>query len=74
MTALNLLRSLKFQELEGKQVAILELEDWHNLLNFLETLEDIQIVKTALHDLQETEGDRQKAGWLKWNEVEEELE
>lgn len=65
MTALNLLRSLKFTKLEGKKVTILELEDWHKLLNWLETLEDIEIVKTALHDLREAGGDRQKAGCLK---------
>ncbi len=42
-------------------------------MEWLETLEDLQLTKTAYAVLKAANGDRKRAGWLKWDEVEQEL-
>jgi hypothetical protein len=51
-----------------------ELNDWEALLEWLETLEDTQIAQSAFAELKKFQGNREQAGWLKWDEVKEELE
>jgi hypothetical protein len=36
-------------------------------------LEDAQIARQAFDELKAVGGDRERAGWLKWDEVKEEL-
>jgi hypothetical protein len=43
------------------------------LIEWLETLEDAQIVRESLAQLKSFDGDRAKAGWLEWSAVEGEL-
>jgi len=74
MTGLEVLQSVKFLNLKGKQVAVLDVETWQALIEGLETLEDWQIAKKALNELKAAGGNRQGAGWLKWDDVESELE
>ena len=74
MTGLEVLQSVKFLNLKGKQVAVLDVENWQALINWLETLEDWQIAKKALNELKAAGGNRQRAGWLKWDDVDSELE
>lgn len=40
MTGLDLLQSVQFVETKGKRFAILSVEDWEALIEWLETLED----------------------------------
>ncbi|MHC5612541.1 MAG: hypothetical protein ACYTXA_16380 [Nostoc sp.] len=40
----------------------------------METLEDIEIARKAFDKLKAANGNRQGAGWLKWDDVESELE
>jgi type II secretory pathway component PulM len=47
----------------------IEGDDWDALIEWLETLEDAQAVRTALADLKAADGDRTKAGWLPWDAV-----
>ncbi|MEG5033635.1 hypothetical protein [Microcoleus sp. AT3-D2] len=74
MTGLEVLQSVNFLNLKGKQVAVLDVETWQALIEWLETLEDGQIAKKALNELKAAGGNRQRAGWLKWDDVESELE
>jgi len=74
MTGLEVLQSVEFINLKGKQVAVLTLEDWQALIEWLETLEDVQIARKAFDELKAAGGNRQRAGWLKWDDVEQELE
>lgn len=74
MTGLEVLQSVKFLNLKGKQVAVLDVETWQALIEWLETLEDWQIAKKALNELKAAGRNRQRAGWLKWDDVESELE
>ncbi|MGL5081743.1 MAG: hypothetical protein ACRC8A_09680 [Microcoleaceae cyanobacterium] len=73
MVGLSALRSVQFVTVKGKRLAILDAEDWNNLIEWLETVEDIQIAKTAFDQLKAADGNREKAGWLKWDDIEHEL-
>jgi len=74
MTGLELLRSVQFVTVKGKRLAVLNAEDWEALIEWLETLEDVQIAEKAFTELKIAGGDRTAAGWLKWDDVEKELE
>ena len=74
MTGLEVLQSVEFLKIKGKQVAVLDVENWQALLEWLETLEDWQIAKQAVNELKAAGGNRERAGWLKWDDVESELE
>ena len=39
------------------------------MIEWLETLEDTQIAKEAFAELRAAGGDREKAGWLRWDDV-----
>jgi len=65
MSGLEVLQSVDFLNLKGKQVAVLELETWQKLIEWLETLEDVQIAKQALNELKAAGVNRDRAGWLK---------
>lgn len=58
---------------KGKRFAILDADDWDGLIEWLETLEDVQIARQAFAELKAAGGDRKRAGWLKWDDVSGEL-
>ena len=69
------MQSVEFLKIKGKQVAILDVANWQPLIEWLETLEDLQITKQALNKLKAARGNRDRAGWLdgealkdKWDE------
>ena len=74
MSGLDALQSVQFITTEGKRFAVIEGDDWDALIEWLETLEDAQAVRTALAGLKAADGDRTKAGWLRWDAVEGQLE
>ncbi len=74
MTGLEVLQSVEFLNLKGKQVAVLDVENWQALIEWLESLEDVQIAKQALKELKAAGGNRDRAGWLKWDDVESDRE
>ena len=55
-------------------MAVLDVETWKALIEWLETLEDLQIAKQALNELKAAGGNRDRAAWLKWDDVESQLE
>jgi hypothetical protein len=73
MTGLDVLQSVQFVTVQGKRLAVVSAEDWETLVEWLETLEDIAIAQQAFAQLQRAGGDRAKAGWHKWTEIEGEL-
>ena len=73
MTGLNLVQSVQFVTVKGERLAVLSANDWEALMEWLETLEDLQLTKTAYAVLKAANGDRKRAGWLKWDKVEQEL-
>ena len=74
MSGLDALQSVQYVTVKGKRFAVLDLEDWEALVEWLETLEDLEIARQAAIALRKADGDREKAGWLKWEEVKEALE
>ncbi len=73
MAGLEALQTVQFVTKKGKRFAILSAEDWEALLEWLETVEDIQIARQAFADLKTAKGSRRRAGWRKWDTVESEL-
>ena len=74
MVGLAALQSVQYVSAKGKRFAIVDMDDWEALLEWLETVEDIQIAREAYAELEAANGSRQKAGWLDWNDVRQELE
>ena len=54
--------------------AVLSAEDWEALIEWLETIEDLQVTRQAFADLKAAGGDRQRAGWVEWESVAREIE
>jgi hypothetical protein len=73
MTALEALQSVQFVTVKGKRFALVSADDWKALIEWLETVEDVDIAKQAMAELKAAGGDRQKAGWLEWDSVEAKL-
>ena len=74
MSGLDILQSVQFVTAKGKRLAILSAEDWESLVEWLETLEDLQIARHACAELEAAGGDRQRAGWREWKSVAGEIE
>lgn len=68
------LQSVQFVSRNGKRFAVLEADDWEALLDWLETVEDAQIARKAFADLKAAKGSRARAGWKKWDALEDDDE
>jgi hypothetical protein len=73
MSGIEALQSVQFVTKKGKRFAVLNADDWESLIEWLETLEDAQIARQAFAELKAAKGNRTRAGWLKWEAVEDEL-
>jgi len=73
MSGPEALQSVQFVTAKGKRFAVLSVEDWEALIEWLETLEDLQVVRQALAELSAAGGDRKRAGWLEWKAVSGEI-
>ena len=73
MNTLDLLQSVQYVTVKGKRFAVLDIEDWEALIEWLENLEDRLVVQQAHEELQAAQGDREQAGWLKWDDVKKNL-
>ncbi len=74
MNGLEVLQGVQFVTVKGKRLAILGAEDWETLIEWLENVEDAQIVKQSFAELKASHGDRQQAGWLVWDDVKDQIE
>jgi hypothetical protein len=74
MSGPDALQSVQFVTAKGKRFAVVSAEDWEALIEWIESLEDLQIVRQARADLNAAGGDRKRAGWLEWKEVVREIE
>jgi hypothetical protein len=73
MTGLEALQSVQYVEAQGKRFAVVPAENWQVLIEWLEDLEDLQLARRSLAELRQAGGDRERAGWLRWDDVREEL-
>lgn len=74
MIGTQALQSVQFVTVKGKRLAVLTVEDWEALVEWLESVEDVQIAQQAFEQLKAAGGDRKRAGWIEWDEAEKELE
>ena len=73
MTGLEALQSVQYVTAKGKRLAVVDADDWEAMLEWLETIEDAQIAQKAYKELEAFRGDRDRAGWVRWDEVKETL-
>jgi len=73
MTGLEALQSVQYVTAKDKRLAVIDIEDWEAMLEWLETIEDMQIAARAHEQLRAAEGDRARAGWRRWDDVKGEL-
>jgi len=73
MTGLEALQSVQFVTVKDKRFALVNADDWEALIEWIETLEDMEIAKEAMLQLKAAGGDRKQAGWLQWDTAEAEL-
>jgi len=73
MTGLEALQAVQYVTVGQQRFAVIDMKDWESLIEWLETLEDVQIAKEALAELSAAGNDRQRAGWLRWDDVKEEV-
>jgi len=69
MRGVEALQSVQFVSNNGKRFAVISVDDWEALIEWLETLEDAQIVRQAFTDLKAAGGNRKRAGWQEWKTV-----
>jgi len=74
MTGLEALQSVQYVTVGKTRFAVVSVADWETLIEWLETLEDTQLAKEAFAELRAFDEHRERAGWLRWDEVKEELE
>lgn len=74
MTALEALQSVQYVTVNGRRVAVIDVEEWEAIVEWLEDAEDLQLAKQARTELAAAGGNRERAGWRKWSDVVEEIE
>ena len=73
MTGLEALESVQYVTAKGRRFAVVGIDEWEAMVEWLETLEDVHIAREAFDELGAFGGDRERASWLRWDEVKEEL-
>jgi hypothetical protein len=73
MTGLEALQSARYVTVKDRRFVVLDADDWDALIEWIETLEDIQAFQDAQTQLDAAGGDPEKAGWLRWEDVRDEL-
>ncbi len=51
MTALEVLESVQYVTVKGKRLAIVSADEWEAMIEWLETLEDVELAKEAFAQL-----------------------
>jgi hypothetical protein len=73
MIGLEALQSVHFVTVKEKRYALMEADEWEALIEWLETLEDLQVFRQAQAELGAAGGDPKAAGWLRWDDVKDKL-
>jgi hypothetical protein len=69
MTGLEALQSVQYVAVGKARFAVIDVDDWESLIEWLETLEDVQVANEAFAQLRAFGGDRARVGWHRWDEV-----
>jgi PHD/YefM family antitoxin component YafN of YafNO toxin-antitoxin module len=73
MTGVEALRSARYVTVKNHRFVVVDAEDWEALLEWLETIEDIQAFQESQAQLDAAGGDPERAGWLRWEDVRDDL-
>lgn len=73
MTGLEALQSVQYVTVEGKRFAVIDMDDWEALVEWLEDVEDSQVVREALDQLEAADNEPRRAGWLDWDDIKNDL-
>jgi len=73
MTGLEALQAVQYVTVKKKRFAMIEEDMWEKLIEWLESMEDSQVIKQAYSELAVAGGSRERAGWLRWDDVREKL-
>ena len=73
MTGLEALQSVQYVTVQDRRLAVVDLEAWEAMVEWLETLEDVEVARQAYEQLRAADGDRERAGWRKWDDVKDDL-
>lgn len=68
------IQSVRFVTVKGKRLVVLNADDWETLIAWLEEMEDLQIARSVLAKLKDSGNNYDRAGWLKWDDVEADLD
>jgi len=71
MTGLEALSSVQYVTARGRRLAVIGMDEWEALIEWLESVADAQIARDAYEELRAFDGDRERAGWFQWDEVKE---
>jgi hypothetical protein len=74
MSALEAVQTVQFVTVKEKRFAVVDADEWEALIAWLEMVEDLQVFKEAYSELAAAEGNRERAGWLRWEDVRDEIE
>ena len=73
LTGLQALESVQYITARDTRLAVVNVDDWEAMIEWLETLEDVQLARQAFDELESHGGDRAQAGWLRWDDIKEDL-
>jgi hypothetical protein len=73
MSGIEALQSVQYITVKNKRYALVEMQEWEALIEWLETVEDLQIFSQSEAELAAAGGDPEKAGWLRWDDIKDEL-
>ena len=74
MSGCEALQSVQFVTVKDKRLAVIDAEDWEALVDWLEEVEDRQVVRKTIEELEAAGGDRKRAHWPQWQTVAGDLE
>lgn len=73
MIQADVLQSVQFVTVKGKRFAVIDAEEWEELVEWVESLQDIELARQALGVFEQAGRKREKLGWQKWDDVSGEL-
>ncbi len=73
MTALEVIQSVRYITVRDKRYAFVDAEEWESIVDWIETLEDLQVFRQATAELEAAGNDPEQAGWLRWDDIRDEL-
>jgi hypothetical protein len=72
-TGLEALQSVQFVAVRGERLAVISLGEWEAMVEWLEAVEDTEVARQAYDEPEASGGDRERAGWFRWDQIRDDL-